>query len=143
MFGQIDIEDAIAGTVFVLSAAVSLGIAGGQTYYGYDISQALWTIEGTAVTTAFLLTVGALAAAYVTNRTDRSSADFDVETDLKNLLTGDATVESYVLLGTIVIVLGIGLNVLGFRDIAQSNYIISTTLLLIEGSGYYVISYLG
>jgi len=143
MFGQIDIEDALAGTVFVLSAAVSLGIAGGQTYYGYDISQAVTTIEGTAITATFLLTLGALAAAYITNRTDRSSADFDIETDLQSLLVGDATVESYVLMATLIIVLGIGLNVLGMRDIAQDSYLIATCLLFVESSGYYVISYLG
>jgi len=143
MFGEIDIEDAIAGTVFMLSAAVSAGIAGNQTYYGYDISGALTTIEGTAITAAFLLTVGSLAAAYITNRTDASAADMDIDTDLADLVTMQASAESYALIGTIVVVLMMGLDILGFRGFVQSSYIYGTIVVVLESAGYYVVSYMG
>jgi len=142
MIGKIDIEDALAGTVFVLSAAVTLGIAGGQTYYGYDIGSTVWTFQGTAITMAFLLTVGALVAAYVTNRKDSGKSP-NIDTDLANLARGQASMESYVLLATIVVVIAVGLNLLGFRDIVQGSYIIGTVMLILESAGYYVISYLG
>lgn len=142
MIGKIDIEDALAGTVFVLSAAVTLGIAGGQTYYGYDISSTVWNVEGTAITMAFLLTVAALAAAYITNRKDSGKAP-DIDTDLANLARGQASMESYVLVGTVVVVLGVGLNILGFRDVVQGSYLLGTVVLILESAGYYVVSYLG
>jgi len=142
MFGQIDMEDAIAGTVFALSAAVTAGIAT-ITILGHALSSSVWTVEGTDITIAFLLSLLALGAAYVTNRVNDRGANYSVDTDLAMLAKGEATVESYVALGTLVLVLATGLDILGARAAIQSEPIIGIISLAVQAAGYYVISYLG
>ncbi|QLH77190.1 hypothetical protein HZS55_07730 [Halosimplex rubrum] len=148
MFGQIDMEDAIAGTVFALSAAVTAGIAT-ITVLGHALSGSLWTIggsgtgAGTELTLAFALSLLSLLTAYATNRMDSAGKDMEIDTDLKALAKGQATVESYVMIGTIVLVLGTGLNILGLRETIQSEPAIGIVSLAVQAAGYYVISYLG
>jgi hypothetical protein len=143
MFGQIDMEDALAGTVFMLTAAVTAGIAGGQTYYGYDISASLTTISGTAITAAFVLSVSALGAAYITNRVGDRGMNPQIDTDIKEIAMGAASVETYVVALTLAIVVALGFDIMGFRGFVQSSYLVGTVVVIIEGAGYYVVSYLG
>ncbi|WP_436927105.1 hypothetical protein [Halosimplex amylolyticum] len=142
MFGQIDMEDALAGTVFALSAAVTAGIAT-ITILGHALSGSIWTVEGTEITIAFVLSMLSLGAAYVTNRVNDRGANYNVDTDLANLVKGEATVESYVALGTLVLVLATGLDILGARGAIQAEPIVGIISLAVQAGGYYVISYLG
>ncbi|WP_459192088.1 hypothetical protein [Halosimplex sp. J119] len=135
-------EDAIAGTVFALSAAVTAGIAT-ISIMGHALSGSVWTLDGTQITIAFVLSLLSLLAAYGTNRMDDNSHEFDVDTDLANLATGEATVESYVMIATVILVVGTGLNILGLRDAVQAEPIVGIVSLAVQAAGYYVISYLG
>ncbi|MFC7138780.1 hypothetical protein ACFQMA_02875 [Halosimplex aquaticum] len=142
MFGQIDMEDAIAGTVFALSAAVTAGIAT-ISIMGHALSASVWTLDGTEITIAFVLSLLSLLGAYGTNRMDSQSKNFDVDTDIVALAKGQATVESYVMIGTIILVVGTGLDILGLRAAIQAEPIIGLVSLAVQAAGYYVISYLG
>ncbi len=141
-------EDAIAGTVFALAAAVTAGIAT-ITILGHALSGSVWTIgggtnsAGTEITIAFLLSLLSLLAAYATNRMDSRGKDIEIDTDLKNLAKGQATVESYVMIGTVLLVVGSGLNILGLRETIQSEPAFGIVSLAVQAAGYYVISYLG
>lgn len=140
MYGQIDVEDALAGVVFSLSAAVSTGIAT-IAVFGYDLSGILMTLEGRAISFAFVLSAAALVVAYGTNRMTGKSVE--VNTDLGDIATGSATIETYVLAGTIVIVLANGFNILGAHDLIVGSTMIGVVVMAVEAAGYYVISYLG
>lgn len=142
MYGKIDIEDAIAGTAFALSAAVSAGVAM-VSVQGHALSDTLWTVEGTTISLAFAVSVVALGIAYVTNRVHGSGKTLDIETDIVSITRGSATIETYVLLATLVVLLVIGLDIMGLRETIQSEAIFGWIVLLIEGAGYYVVSYLG
>jgi pyocin large subunit-like protein len=60
-----------------------------------------------------------------------------------DIAKGSATVETYLALGTLVIVLFTGLNILGAQDIVVGSAAIGLTVVAVEAAGYYVISYLG
>jgi len=135
-------EDALAGTVFALSAAVTAGIAT-ISILGHALSSAVWTVQGTGITLAFLLSLLALGTAYATNRVNDRGANYEVDTDLANLAKGEASIESYVAIGTLVLVLITGLDVLGARAAVQSEPVIGIVSLAVQAAGYYVISYLG
>jgi len=143
MYGKIDIEDALFGTVFAASAFVTNGIAN-IDILGNDLGAALWTIQGTDITFAFLLTLVALGGAYATNRVNRSSGkSYEIDTDLANIARGDAPVETYLAVGTAVLVLLTGLNILGVQEIIAGTAAFGLAVVAIESAGYYVISYLG
>jgi len=143
MFGKIDIEDALAGVIFTASAFVTNGIAS-ISMLGYDLAASVATVQNTNIHLAFLLSLGALAAAYATNRVNESrNKSYELDTDLANIAKGSATVETYLALGTLVIVLFTGLNILGARDIVVGSAAIGLTVVAVEAAGYYVISYLG
>ncbi|ELZ30587.1 hypothetical protein C475_00555 [Halosimplex carlsbadense 2-9-1] len=141
-------EDAIAGTVFALSAAVTAGIAS-ITILGHALSGSIWTIggsgtgSGTEITIAFGLSLLSLLGAYATNRMDAGGKDMEIDTDLKALAKGQATIESYVMIGTILLVIGSGLNILGLGDTIASEPAFGIVSLGVQAAGYYVISYLG
>jgi len=143
MYGKIDIEDALFGTIFAASAFVTNGIAT-INILGNDLGAAVWTVQGTDITFAFLLTLVALVGAYATNRVNESkSTSYEVDTDLANILRGDAPVETYLAVGTAVLVLFTGLNILGVQEIIAGTAAFGLAVVAIEASGYYVISYLG
>jgi len=143
MYGKIDIEDALFGTVFAASAFVTNGIAN-IDILGNDLGAALWTIQGTDITFAFLLTLVALVGAYATNRVNRSSGkSYEIDTDLANIARGDAPVETYLAVGTAVLVLLTGLNILGMQEIIAGTAAFGLVVVAVESAGYYVISYLG
>ncbi|GGN92811.1 MULTISPECIES: hypothetical protein [Haloarcula] len=143
MFGKIDIEDALAGVIFTASAFVTNGIAS-ITMLGYDLSAAVVTVQNTDITFAFLLSLGALVAAYATNRVNETkSKTYEVETDLYEIVRGSATVETYLAGGTLLIVLLTGLNILGIGDAVAGTAAFGLVVVAVEAAGYYVISYLG
>ena len=143
MFGKIDIEDALAGVIFTASAFVTNGIAQ-ITMLGYDLSGSVFTVEGTQITLAFLLSLAALGAAYATNRVNESRGkSYAVETDLVKIVRGSATVETYLAGGTLIIVLLTGLIILGIGDAVAGTAAFGLVVVAIEAAGYYVISYLG
>ncbi|QIO25545.1 hypothetical protein [Haloarcula sp. JP-L23] len=116
MFGKIDVEDALAGVLFTASALVTNSIAS-ISVLGYDLSAAVVTVQGTDITFAFLISIGALVAAYATNRVNETkSKSYEVETDLVAIAKGSATVETYLAGGTLLTVLLTGLNILGIGD---------------------------
>ncbi|ACV46292.1 MULTISPECIES: hypothetical protein [Halomicrobium] len=85
MYGKIDIEDALFGTIFAASAFVTNGIAT-INILGNDLGAAVWTVQGTDITFAFLLTLVALFGAYATNRVNRSNGkSYEIDTDLANI----------------------------------------------------------
>ena len=143
MFGKIDVEDAFAGVIFTASALVTTGIAT-ITILGHDLSAAVWTVQGTDITFAFLLTLVSLGAAYATNRVNKTNGrSYEVNTDLVDIAKGSATVETYLAIGTLVIVLTTGLNILGAKDVVTGSAAIGLSVVAVEAAGYYVISYLG
>lgn len=143
-YGKIDIEDAILGGIFTLGAFSSTNlfnisfVPGGGT----DLSAAVWTIQGVDITFAFLVSMAALIGAYLTNRAG-SNRGMDVDTDLANIMKGKSGVETYVLGATIVVMLALGVDLLGFRAVVVDSPVIGGTVFVIQGAGYYVISYLG
>ncbi|EMA20098.1 hypothetical protein C443_14737 [Haloarcula argentinensis DSM 12282] len=143
MFGKIDIEDALAGVVFTASAFVTNGIAS-ISMLGYDLAASVFTVQGTSIDLAFLLSLAALAMAYATNRVNESrNKNYQLDTDLVEIAKGSATVETYLALGTLIIVLFTGLNILGAQDIVVGSAAIGLVVVAVEAAGYYVISYLG
>jgi hypothetical protein len=143
MFGKVDMEDALAGTVFAASAFVTNGIAS-ISVLGYDLGGAVWTVQNTPITFAFLLTLLALGTAYATNRVNESrNTQYELDTDLDKIARGSATVETYLALGTVVIVVLTGFNVLGARELVTGSVVIGLVVVAIEAAGYYVVSYLG
>jgi hypothetical protein len=143
-YGQIDIEDAILGTVFAASALVTNGVAS-VGVAGTYLSDTVMTVGGTDISFAFLLSIGALVGAYATNRVNDSgrSKGVEVDTDLSNIVGGKATMETYLAIGTLLLVLGTGLNVLGVQDMIAGSFLIGLGVVAVESSGYYVVSYLG
>lgn len=142
MFGKIDVEDAVAGTVFSASALVTNGIAS-ISILGNDLSAAVWTVQGTDITFAFLLSLASLAMAYATNRVNDSGRNYQVNTDIMDIAKGEATVETYLALATFLAVLLTGLNILGTADVVTGSAVIGLSVVALEASGYYVVSYLG
>lgn len=143
MYGKIDIEDAIAGTVFAASALVTNGV-GSITMVGYDLGATVFTVQNTNVDLAFLLTLAALVTAYTTNRVNESRGkSYSVDTDLADIVTGSATVETYLAVGTVLIILLTGLNILGIGDTVSGTAWMGLSVVAVESAGYYVISYLG
>ncbi|MEA5386210.1 hypothetical protein VB779_03220 [Haloarculaceae archaeon H-GB11] len=143
MFGKVDMEDALAGTVFAASAFVTNGIAS-ISILGNDLEAAVWTIQGTPITFAFLLTVVALATAYATNRVNESHGqNYELNTDLAEIVRGSATVETYLALATLTLVLVTGFNILGAQDLVAGSVAIGLVVVTLEAAGYYVVSYLG
>ncbi|MBX0325578.1 hypothetical protein EGH21_21370 [Halomicroarcula sp. F13] len=143
MFGKIDIEDALAGVLFTASALVTNSIAS-ISVLGYDLSAAVWTVQNTDITFAFLISIAALVAAYATNRVNKTkSKSYEVETDLVAIAKGSATVETYLAGGTLLIVLLTGLNILGVGDAIAGTAAFGMVVVAVEAAGYYVISYLG
>ncbi|MBO4249371.1 hypothetical protein IL252_16285 [Halomicrobium sp. IBSBa] len=143
MYGKIDIEDALFGTVFAASAFVTNGIAT-INILGNDLGAAVWTVQGTDITFAFLLTLVALVGAYATNRVNESkSTSYEVDTDLANIARGEAPVEIYLAVGTAILVLVTGLNILGAQEVIAGTAAFGLVVVAVEASGYYVISYLG
>ena len=142
-YGKIDIEDALFGTVFAASAFVTNGIANIDVL-GNDLGAALWTVQGTDITFAFLLTLVALGGAYLTNRVNESkNTSYEVDTDLANILRGSASIETYLAVGTALLVLLTGLNILGVGELVAGTAAFGLAIVAIESAGYYVISYLG
>jgi len=142
-YGKIDIEDALFGTVFAASAFVTNGIANIDVL-GNDLGAALWTVQGTDITFAFLLTLVALGGAYLTNRVNESkNTSYEVDTDLANILRGSASIETYLAVGTALLVLLTGLNILGVGELVAGTAAFGLAVVAIESAGYYVISYLG
>ncbi|WP_226010536.1 hypothetical protein [Halomicrobium salinisoli] len=88
-YGKIDIEDAVAGTVFGAAAAVTTGwLTINAQHVNIDLSSAVWTVNSTDITFAFLLSLAALAAAYATNRVNEArSNNYEVNTDLAEIVT--------------------------------------------------------
>ena len=90
MYGKIDIEDALAGTVFAASALVTNGV-GSISMLGYDLGATVVTVQGTSIDLAFILTLAALVTAYATNRVNQSEGkNYRVDTDLADIATGRA-----------------------------------------------------
>jgi len=143
MYGKIDIEDALFGTVFAGSAFETNGIAN-ISILGNDLGAAVWTVQGTDITFAFLLTLVALVGAYATNRVNESkSTSYEIDTDLANIVWGEAPVETYLAVGTAILVLVTGLNILGAQEVIAGTAAFGLVVVAVEASGYYVISYLG
>ncbi|WP_018257655.1 hypothetical protein [Halomicrobium katesii] len=143
MYGKIDIEDALFGTIFAASAFVTNGIAT-INILGNDLGAAVWTGQGTEITFAFLLTLVSLFGAYATNRVNRSSGkSYEIDTDLANIARGEAPVETYLAVGTALLVLVTGLNILGAQEVIAGTAAFGLVVVAVEASGYYVISYMG
>jgi hypothetical protein len=143
MFGKVDVEDALAGTVFAASAIVTNGI-GSISILGVDLGSTAFTVAQTDITVSFILTFAALVAAYTTNRLNESRGkQYEIDTDIANIARGAATVETYLALGTAVLVLLTGLDILGARGFITGSAYIGLIVVAVESTGYYVISYLG
>ena len=142
-YGKIDVEDALFGTVFAAGALESTNLFTlSFVPTGTALDASVWEAGGVAITFAFVLTVGALAGAYLTNRVG-SNRGMSVESDLNKIVWLKANVETYVVLATLLVVVALGVDLLGFRGIVQGNMYIGAAVAMIEGAGYYVVSYLG
>ena len=144
-YGEIDIEDALAGNAFALSAAITNGLAT-ISIMGYDLAQSLFVLEGETISAATVISVAALAIAYGTNRVhgpSQQEKDAALDTDLNAIAKGDASMETYLALGTILIIGVTAVNLFGAHDYIVSNTWAGIVVLAVEAAGYYVISYLG
>lgn len=141
MYGRIDVEDALAGTVFSLSAAVSTGVAT-ISVLGFDLGGELFTLGGESIGMAMALSVAALVVAFLTNRMYAGDTK-DLNTDLTDIAMGKATAETYVAGATIVVVLLNGLNIMGVHDAIVGSDLLGIGVLALEAAGYYVVSYMG
>jgi len=141
MYGKVDMEDALAGTVFALSAAVSTGVAD-ISVLGFDLSGELINLNGTSIGLALALSAAALITAYATNRMYGSPRQ-NLDTDLNSILGGTASVETYIAAATVIIVLANGFNVLGVSDTIAGNDVLGLAVLAIESAGYYVVAWMG
>ena len=65
-------EDLVLAPLFTLAAATGVGLAD-VSLLGTSLSSVATTVEGVDVTWAFLLSIGALLGAYLTDRGDISS----------------------------------------------------------------------
>ena len=64
-------EDLVLAPLFTLAAATGVGLAD-VSLLGTSLSSVATTVEGVAITWAFVLSVGSLLAAYLTDRGDLS-----------------------------------------------------------------------
>ena len=142
MYGQIDVEDALAGTAFALSAAVSTGVAT-ISVIGYDLSGELINLSGTSISMALAISVAALLTAYGTNRMYGSGAPSNLDTDLNDIASGSASIETYVAIATVGVIVANGFNVMGASDFIMANDWAGIAVLATESAGYYVISWMG
>jgi hypothetical protein len=143
MYGKIDVEDAISSSVFSLGAAVSTGIAD-ISVLGYDLSGSVFTLGGSNVQLAAVLSVLALVVAYATNRVYGSSgSDARFETDLSEIMSGRATVETYIAGATLLIILANTFDIMGFNGFVMGSDIVGIVVLAVEAAGFYVFSWMG
>jgi len=147
MFGKIDTVDALMGGLFTLASLTTTGVfTGGKLQPGnIGLGDAVWSSGGTSISIAFLLALTAIGAAYATNRLDdnKSGRDISVNTDISEIAKGQASIETYVAGGTLVIVLLSGFNLLGFQELIQSHWIAGYTVTGLQMGGYYVFSWMG
>jgi len=125
-YGRIDTEDAIAAPAFLVGSMVSTGIAT-INLFGHDLGGEAFAVGGTSLTFAFIVSVGALAFAWLSNEPELEKMD-DPET--------------YVTVATVLLLLGsefIG----AVNDIVTSSDAVGVVALVVMAAGYYAISYLG
>ena len=146
-YGQIDIEDALLGGVFTLASLATTGLFVGGTFQPVDIqlTDSVWSSGSTTITFAFIISLAAIAGAYITNRVgkNRKSDGVKVDTDLAQIVGGAASVETYVAGATLIIVLLNGFNVLGFNGFLTSNWWAGVVAFGVQLGGYYVFSWMG
>jgi len=146
-YGKIDIEDAVLGGVFTLASLATTGLFVGGTFQPVDIqlTESVWSSGSTTITIAFIVSLAAIAGAYVTNRVGKTgrSNTVSVDTDLNDIVGGKASVETYVAGATLVIVLLNGFNVLGFNGFLTSNWWAGVIAFGVQLGGYYVFSWMG
>lgn len=124
--GKIDLNDGVVSPFFVISAAIDNGIVSMQIF-GWDFAEPFLSFgAGAGVSTATVISILALAVAFVTNRPDFSKM---------------GAVQTWVAIATIGLVIAppfvpVISSILGYT-------IAGLLALVIQAVGYYNLSYLG
>jgi len=126
-FGKIDLNDGVVSPFFVIASGVSVGLFEFSPF-GLDFGDPLITFgQSMEVSFATIVAILALVIAFATNRPDFSKL---------------GAVETWVTIVTVILV--VGQPVMPLLDtIFQSTPIAGLVALILQASGFYVLSYLG
>lgn len=139
---DIDLEDAILGSVFMMAAAVSSGLATVEIV-GFDLASEIVSISGIGIAAAPMLSTLSLAGAYATNRVQSSpNKQYEVSTNVDAIIKGDATIETYVVLATLASIVVMVVDPMGIADTIQGSILLGAVVLAVQSAGYYVVSYI-
>jgi hypothetical protein len=131
MFGQIEVEDAIAAPFFTIGTLVSTGLAD-ITIFNTSLESVAFTLGGFDVAFSLLLTIGALALAAISNEVHKGSG---------SVLGSLDDEERYVVYAGAALIVGLQFFQ-PIQDAVIGNDALGVVVLAIEAATFYAISYI-
>ncbi|WIV66558.1 hypothetical protein [Natrialbaceae archaeon AArc-T1-2] len=125
-YGRIDTEDAILAPAFLIGSLVMSGIATIEVF-GFNLADTAYSAAGLDPSWAFIISVLALAGAWVTNEPDLSKMD-DEYTYIVAGMSGILVANEFWAYA---------------HDLITTSDAIGLVVVVIMAAGFYVVSYLG